>query len=40
MRCIICDSEKDGSKEHIIPEAMGNSKLTYCAISNKTLKNL
>ena len=30
MRCIICDSEKDGSKEHIIPEAMGNSKLiTY-----------
>ena len=26
MRCIICDSEKDGSKEHIIPEAMGNSK--------------
>ena len=30
MRCIICDLEKDGSKEHIIPEAMGNSKLvTY-----------
>ena len=30
MRCIICDLEKDESKEHIIPEAMGNSKLiTY-----------
>lgn len=30
MRCVICDLEKDGSKEHIIPEAMGNSKLiTY-----------
>lgn len=30
MRCIICNLEKDGSKEHIIPEAMGNSKLiTY-----------
>ena len=30
MRCIICNMEKDGSKEHIIPEAMGNSKLiTY-----------
>lgn len=30
MRCIICDLEKEGSKEHIIPEAMGNSSLvTY-----------
>lgn len=30
MRCVICDLEKDGAKEHIIPEAMGNSKLiTY-----------
>lgn len=30
MKCIICNAEKEGSKEHIIPEAMGNSKLiTY-----------
>ena len=30
MRCIICGQEKPGSKEHIIPEALGNSKLiTY-----------
>lgn len=30
MECIICGLEKKGSKEHIIPEAMGNSKLiTY-----------
>ena len=29
-KCIICNMKKKGSKEHIIPEAMGNSKLiTY-----------
>lgn len=30
MRCIICGLEKEASKEHIIPEAMGNKKfVTY-----------
>lgn len=27
MKCIICREEKDESKEHIIPEALGNKKL-------------
>jgi hypothetical protein len=42
MRCIICDLEKEGSKEHIIPEAMGNSRLvTYkvCEECNNMLGN-
>lgn len=26
MRCIICGLSKDASKEHIIPEALGNEK--------------
>lgn len=30
MRCVICGLDKDGSKEHIIPEAMGNEGfITY-----------
>lgn len=30
MRCIICELQKDASKEHIIPETMGNKKfVTY-----------
>lgn len=24
MRCIICGQDREGSKEHIIPEALGN----------------
>lgn len=28
MKCIICGKEKDESKEHIIPEALGNKQLT------------
>ena len=35
MRCIICDLENDGSKEHIIPEAMGNSKLVTYKVCEK-----
>lgn len=31
MRCIICGNEEESSKEHIIPEAMGNKKF----ITNK-----
>lgn len=40
MRCIICGLEKDASKEHIIPEAMGNKKfITYkvCESCNNKL---
>lgn len=40
MRCIICGLEKNVSKEHIIPEAMGNKKfVTYkvCESCNNRL---
>ncbi len=35
MRCIICDLEKEESKEHIIPEVMGNSKLVTYKVCKK-----
>lgn len=35
MRCIICNLEKEKSKEHIIPEAMGNSKLITYKVCEK-----
>lgn len=35
MRCIICDLEKEESKEHIIPESMGNSKLVTYKVCKK-----
>ena len=40
MRCIICGKETEESKEHIIPEAMGNTKFVtkmVCNVCNNKL---
>lgn len=40
MKCIICGKEKEPSKEHIIPEALGNNKFctqNVCADCNNRM---